>query len=880
MQRLRARLVAALSVVCVVGLTEVVRADERTDARREFRAGMQAIGDGRYDEGVEHLERAYDILPHPNVLYNIGLAHMYAGRSELAIEYFERYRETAPASDAIEVDSLIASLRQVKPAETQSVAVAEGDGSNLQSGADLSYGDTLAALEHAAQEVRRLSDEQASDVLRKQADELDRAVQKLRERQASAQSAQAVAQSTPKTETKLPENQTTQQTPPMSLPNQGNARSGVYEEQVVSASRFSQSPLDAPNATAIITAQDIRMSGQTSLSNLLRRIAGVEVNTMSPSHSEVSIRGLNRRAGTKVLLLWDGRPIRKDFFGSNWIDSLPVSLEEVERVEIIRGPASALYGADAFSGIINIITRAPGQGKNYAVGRYGSQNSAGGVASFVGRDGKFAWRYSTSFQQQDSAKLIVQPGRVDVLPATDTPNRAQLGAQVNGEVNYAIAEKALVTVGGSFNGGDTVTQGLSRIAQIVTDNSWQATTWASVTTPVGIRLGAWYDHIGADPGGSYVVPGAVARSGHGLVTNQAEVDLSWNDSFDLLVPQTFTLGATYRYKQITWPWIDGEQTQHHVGGYLQDVLQLAKPLRLQVGARLDRHPLLPNLQFSPRGSLVYRFLGEQSIRLSAGRAFRSPSQLESYLMIPNETPVRGVTAWGLGNEKLDPESITSFEVGYQNQQSDYFALEANVYYNQVKDAIFLTNVDRYTVRDFADPNNGLAKYVPDVSAFPVSQLSFANERATYRQLGGELGLRFFPVKGLDFYTNYSIHDTAPTDKKKVDAVRANEQQTSLHKVNGGIQYRAPFGMELSADLSWLSRQIWVEQVTDTERGVRWQTYTVDPLVYLSARIGWRLLQDRLELGVTGNNLLFQDKRQHPFAQPLDTRVLGSAKVWF
>lgn len=841
---------------------------------------MQAIGEGQYDQGVEHLERAYDILPHPNVLYNIGLAHMYAGRSELAIEFFQRYRETAPPSDAIEVDSLIASLQQAKPAAVESTEPVAADGASLQSGAPLSQADTMAVVETAAREVRRLAEEQNSEALRKQADELERSLARLREQSESERAAGEAGEVSVPDEPTPPTQQIAQQTPPTTLPGQNQvARTGMYEEQVVSASRFSQSPLDAPNATAIITAQDIRMSGQTTLTNLLRRVAGVEVNSVSPSHSEVSIRGLNRRAGTKVLLLWDGRPIRKDFFGSNWIDALPISLEDLERIEIIRGPASALYGADAFSGIINLITRAPGEGKSHVVARAGNRGTTSAGASFVGRDGKLAWRYSTAFNQTDSAVMIAAPNRVDILPATDTPARAAVGAQVSGDVNYTLAEDAVLNVGASLNGGDTVTQGLSRITQIVTNNSWEMMSWASLTTPVGIRLAGWYDHIAADPGNSYIVPGAVARSGYGLRTNQAELDLSWSDSFELLVPQTFTVGTTYRYKQISWAWIDEDHEQHHVGGYLQDVIQLAKPLRLQVGARVDRHPLLPTVQFSPRGSLVYRFLGEQSVRLSAGRAFRSPSLLESYLNIPNETPLRGVTAWGLGSDKLDPESITSVELGYQNQQSDYFALEANIYFNLVKDAILLTNVDRYTVRDFAGPNP-LSKYVPEVAAFPVSSLSFDNERATYRQLGGELGIRLFPVRGLDLYTNYSIHDTVPTKEDEVDPVRANEQQTSLHKVNAGLQYRAPFGLELSTDVSWLGQQRWIEQVTDTVRGVRWESYDVEPLVYLSARVGYRLFDEQLELGVTGNNLLFQHQQQHPFGQRLDTRVLASAKVWF
>ena len=110
--------------------------------------------------------------------------------------------------------------------------------------------------------------------------------------------------------------------------------------------------------------------------------------------------------------------------------------------------------------------------------------------------------------------------------------------------------------------------------------------------------------------------------------------------------------------------------------------------------------------------------------------------------------------------------------------------------------------------------------------------------------------------------------------------RTSSLSFTAASIIAGTIVLAPFGLELSADLSWLSAQRWIEQVTDTVRGVRWESYEVEPLVYLSARIGYRLFDEQLDLGVTGNNLLFQHKQQHPFGQRLDTRVLASAKVWF
>ena len=135
-----------------------------------------------------------------------------------------------------------------------------------------------------------------------------------------------------------------------------------YEETVVAASRRAQSTLDAPNSITVITGDEIRASGLLSLADILRRVPGAEVMTMGLDSANVSFRGFNQRIANKVLLLIDGRPEYQDFLGVTLWSVLPVGLEEIERVEVIRGPGSALYGANAMLGVVNIITRSPGTG--------------------------------------------------------------------------------------------------------------------------------------------------------------------------------------------------------------------------------------------------------------------------------------------------------------------------------------------------------------------------------------------------------------------------------------------------------------------------------------------------------------------------------------
>lgn len=840
------RWLAATLVVCLgasVCLSSA-RADQRTDARREYRAGMAAIVAGKYDEGIARLEIAYDILPHPNVLYNLGLAHMYAGRIYPALAYFERYMETAPPDEAAKVEAFINKLRG-RPR----VAVS----------APLNTSKTTTDSETAPQLAPRASESEQSVA---------------RARQSEPSEPHGDDKRVAAEVDKLP---VPARPPNVGLPKPQTLRGG-YEEQVVSASRFAQSPLDAPNATAIITAQDIRMTGLTNITDLLRRVAGVEVNQVTPVHAEVSIRGLNRRQSNKVLFLVDGRTQRADWLGTSWWNTVPIPVEQIERIEIIRGPASALYGADAFSGVINIVTkRAEERDEAYASGQYGTDRTSRAAAGFSGKVGKLAHRHSVMYTATDNAVLIVDNNRVDARPRNNRFQRAMNAASATSELRYDFGKDTELVVGGSAFYGDSTIQGLSRLGQVTLPKSWRTSAYATLTTAIGLRLSTLYNWGAVPAGASFITPGAIDVLGDSHRTDMSENDLSWTLRFGGAVPQVITLGAGYAYKKIHWNWFDDDHSQHHFSGYLQDVLELTRVLKLQLGARVDHHPLLSDPQFSPRGSLVYRFVEDQSLRVSIGRAFRGPSFLESYLSVANPAPLRAVTGLGMGNDQLRPESIVSYELGYQNQESDYFALEANVYFNMVKDAILFTDVHRYTLADFAGQNER-AQFMDDAAAFPVSSIGYTNERGTFRQLGGELGARLFPVAGLDVYANYSIHETAPMKRGQIDPIRAKERQTSLHKVNGGVQYRAPFGLDTSLDVSWFSDQLWVEQVTDSERGVKFESFDQPSFTMLSARIGYRLFSDRLQLGVVGTNLVDADKRQHPFGQPVDRRVFGSALV--
>src|SRR5512140_1544387 len=304
---MRARsLVAVLAALAAISWAGAAWADARTEARGHFKKGMSAISTGHYEEGIAELQRAYEILPHPNVLYNIARAHAESGDLEGAVLNYKKYLEGNP-SDRDEVQQIVTNL--------------EGRIKRQQAVAAAARGEIPPGV------------------------------------------APSPTPTPPPAPTPTPTPTPPSKPPPATPADIGAKKTeDVFEETVVTASKEAQSPLDAPNSTSIITEQDIRLSGIIKIPELLRRLAGGDIMETTGSATEVSLRGFNQRLSNKVLVLVNGRSVFVDLLGSTFWGELSIGVEDIERIEVVRGPGSALYGADAFNGVINIITKPPGEG--------------------------------------------------------------------------------------------------------------------------------------------------------------------------------------------------------------------------------------------------------------------------------------------------------------------------------------------------------------------------------------------------------------------------------------------------------------------------------------------------------------------------------------
>lgn len=812
-------------------------ADPKDDARRHFNSGLEYIANGDYDSGIAEFERAYEIIPHPVVLYNIARAYADVGEYEKAIEYFEMYLETEPV-DRTEVEGYIRTLQS----RLDSRPVVEDP-----VGTDTPMG--TATSEELAQ-------------LRRHAEELSALAETLAAREAAA----LEAGENPDTGTP--------DTPDPGLESGdlelgGELVADLYSREVVTASRFGQDPLEAPAAVSVITSEDIELSGATSIPDLLARVPGVDVMQLTAGYADVSVRGFNRRLSNKTLVLIDGRSVYLDFVGNSMLQALPVTLDEVDRIEIIRGPGSAIYGANAFAGVVNIITKTPGDLATQDVVSLtlGTKGQAQGSVMASGREGDVGYRMSAGYEQlgrwAQEVDLDQQPQWGSDVQRQDLSLQ---GWRANGQLDFRLPRSAFASVSGGVNDSVVEFYSLGALRNFYLD---QRTTYTRVDAGVGpVYARVFYNRLDGTAGDWYYL-----KDGNKLVadvtSNVVDATVSGEWAFGQQDQHKLLVGLNYRYKDIAWGFIADDQVQHHFGGYIQEQSRFG-PILLDGAIRVDRHPLLESPVPSPRLAVIANVSEGRVVRVNGGTAFRTPTFMESYAELYLPTGTDGVSARTVGDEALLPERILAVEAAYLDESAESWRAEVTVYGYQVDNLIDLGSVDSSAL-----PQQG---YNPAVGAYLAGQSSFVNEAPIYRAGGGEVGGEYFGLPGLDLYANYAFEWIVTTDDSGTSQVRA----TPRHKLNGGLTYRSPIGLDTGMHASWVDKTVWGIRSFDEAGQVQVTDTALAGRVILTNTLSYQAT-DSIRLQVTAWNWLADvaaPQAQHPLGQPVGSRYSASLQYGF
>lgn len=476
----------------------------------------------------------------------------------------------------------------------------------------------------------------------------------------------------------------------------------LLDQTIVTASKHPQKLVDAPVAATVITAEEIAASGARTIPELLRTVPGLDVLQSTSTTYDVSARGLNKPGTNSMLVLVDGRSVYVDFYGVVVWDQLSVGIDDIKAIEVIKGPGSAMHGANAFAGVIHILTFSPDERPGTTVRTMASDLGEGnGSLRHAGRHGQLSWKATTAWDRTtdwEADQVEAENARVD----------AQLRLDLPGD--------ALLAVGGGYNDGWTQLIPLAAPLQADGINSYLRTDYTR-----GDLLVRWYtNHWSVD-----IAPRGPRLDGLASHFESRLHDVELKHSLPLARDHLLLWGGSYRHQNTRYSKLPGDHGEDITAAYLLEEWRLWPGLLLSLGVRYEHHSLVGG-HLSPRGGLVFEPIPRHHLRLSFSRAFRNPSYLESHWSARIEV-APGLVETLRGDPGNRPEEIDALEVGYQGLIREGLLLNVALFRHQLDRLITLE-----TLSTFPSPPAPMPG-IPSEEAFLNS--------ASWDALGGEVSVQ-------------------------------------------------------------------------------------------------------------------------------------------
>lgn len=468
-----------------------------------------------------------------------------------------------------------------------------------------------------------------------------------------------------------------------------------FEElpQVLTASRIAQSPLDAPAPVTVLDREMIRASGFTEIHDLFRLVPGFQVADWPEESPVVTNQGLADSHPRRMLVLIDGRSVLDPFRGSvDWQD-LPLRVEDIDRIEIVRGPNQASYGANAFNGVINIITRGPGFDRGVGVSVTGGRHGIGeGYLRLGGGDGKFDWRVSASSREATNFRDLQEYTH----GAREEIERQTLNAQMSYRPN-ASDEWHLqfgLSQGTNGIGSSTITYAEPYRDRSFDSNFLQAGWRRSYASDSEISLQYFhfrrtqrdsYDYLAGDPS---LAPVPFIPVDLGVGMRRDDIEFQQIHAFSPELRGVW--GAGLRRDKAKSPlYLYG---MGEVGGTQWQTFanldwQVAPKWLLHAGGMVEKHYNTKTL-FSPRLAVNYTLGPGHALRLSTGHGYRAPTIFEasSFEAYGYSGGIADVGVWSVYDVK--PEKVDFWELGYVGRAERLgLQLDARAYINDFSNLI-------------------------------------------------------------------------------------------------------------------------------------------------------------------------------------------------
>lgn len=459
----------------------------------------------------------------------------------------------------------------------------------------------------------------------------------------------------------------------------GASLEDLMKIDVTSVSKKEQALSKTGAAVFVIGQEDIRRSGASNIPDLLRMVPGVEVAQVSANQWAISIRGFNALFSNKVLVLIDGRTVYSHSFSGVFWDQVDTPLEDIERIEVIRGPGGTVWGANAVNGVINIITKSAADTKGGTlVAGSGSKDTARGTAQYGGDAGsQGAYRVFGKYFNLDNSVL---PGG---LSAADGWHTWHIGARGD----WAFTSGDNLSLQGDFIrglGGTT--------SNVVTGYPPQVTPETLRISDQSVDAMARWEHVlkNGSETSLQVYESDIKRVDDGDHVAENTIDVEFGHHLRFRGRQDVVWGLDYRLtrEDITPVSSFGIQIQpaqrsdNLFAAFAQDEIRIAPDAFLTVGTKLE-HNAYTGFELEPSGQFVWNPSPRRTLWASAARAIREPDSLEHGMTFElGVEPVPGAGNALLllsGNPHLEAERLTDFEAGYRTQLNSRFSIDVTGY---------------------------------------------------------------------------------------------------------------------------------------------------------------------------------------------------------
>ena len=593
--------------------------------------------------------------------------------------------------------------------------------------------------------------------------------------------------------------------------------------EVTSVSRHPEKLLAAASAIQVITQEDIRRSGATSIPEALRLADNLQVAQKNSHDWAISARGFNTELANKLLVMIDGRTVYTPLFSGVFWDVQDYLLEDIDRIEVISGPGGALWGANAVNGVINIITKS-------AADTQGLYAEAGGGSQPQGFAGvRYGGALAPGTQFRVYGKYIDRGD--EVLASGNSESDAWRQGRGGFRVDSELSAQDRLTLQGDFYGGseEMQTRGTSHNSGDNILGRWSH----DLSEQSDLTLQSYFDqtHL-TDPVAALVFSGAPAGTLHDDLTTY---DVDFQHRFRLGTANRIVWGLGYRRTRDVVgnspavAFFPAVLDHNLYSAFVQDEIVVRKNLSFTLGTKFE-HNDYTGVEVEPDARLSWNLSSDQALWAAISRAVRTPSRIDRDLS--EAAPPYLVVLKGGSN--FTSETVIAYELGLRAQFNSRFTASISSFYNEYND-----------VRS--------ASVTPN-TFFPFY---FANNVAGHTD-GLELSGNYQVVDGWSLHAGYTLleeHLRVKPGQYDLNNAR-NEVADPEHQLSLRSSLNLPGRLELDAGLRWV----------DT---LHLAAGTVPAYFEMDTRLAWHA-GERLELSIVGQNLLHN---HHPeYGVPDPTRV--------